>query len=663
MKKISNDITTPLESSRYEYRKLEEGEIRLLRLYPGSEAEPLQASLEHVPEDDATEYQAISYAWGEPIFDCRIYLDGQYLEITKSLYDALHRFRMEDEAVILWADAVCINQSDHIEKSEQVKIMARIFNKAYEVLVWVGEAGPELKPLCDLIKMVSEDDGTLKNLPKLRFRAKMRKYAVRQISRIRSRHSPTEDNLPLGIDGLEIMRRFHGLEAFCNRPWFGRLWVIQEAAKAEELTFVCGEYEFSAYALRLAIKYYCDRKRMGDYLHTGDKIRRAAYLLTVEDAAVRETKQAEHWLLDTLTKCWDFKCSDARDRIFSLRAIHDAISSVYMFRPDYGMQVEELWRQLSIFFMTTPRDTWIKPFIIAMPGTQRGKGSRQLASWIPDFAALSSQTRKKQLLYESSLRIRQAGGKQEFTPNFEVSSLDALNQNYGTVDTRTFVIPGVLLSRVTAILPDSQCPIADIQAIDDDAEYMEAIRCVLHPWYIECRQFSREWMIGKKEYEFSIMLWQGIFEGTEEYESRQLLSRLAEFNATVKNLRSYAVWHQLDSKQIVEDLWNIQDEWKGYAVLLDTTKVLGLTSNAYMGWSNGDLEVEEAGAVERVGWIPEVAKVGDIVCLLQGAPFPFVLRPDNDGYYEIIGDAYVHGVMHGEAWPEDDEDVDEIRIR
>ena len=45
---------------------------------------------------------------------------------------------------------------------------------------------------------------------------------------------------------------------------------------------------------------------------------------------------------------------------------------------------------------------------------------------------------------------------------------------------------------------------------------------------------------------------------------------------------------------------------------------------------------------------PRQAKMGDIVTVLYGGMWPFVLRPVGDKH-EILGAAYVHGIMHGEA--------------
>lgn len=52
----------------------------------------------------------------------------------------------------------------------------------------------------------------------------------------------------------------------------------------------------------------------------------------------------------------------------------------------------------------------------------------------------------------------------------------------------------------------------------------------------------------------------------------------------------------------------------------------------------------------RFGWIPEQARVNDYVCLLESFPAPFIVRKRDDGYCAIVGDAYINGVMHGEAW-------------
>ena len=49
--------------------------------------------------------------------------------------------------------------------------------------------------------------------------------------------------------------------------------------------------------------------------------------------------------------------------------------------------------------------------------------------------------------------------------------------------------------------------------------------------------------------------------------------------------------------------------------------------------------------------VPTGTQVGDIVVIFNGAPAPCILRcaGDEDGCYYIVGEAYVNGIMHGEA--------------
>lgn len=40
---------------------------------------------------------------------------------------------------------------------------------------------------------------------------------------------------------------------------------------------------------------------------------------------------------------------------------------------------------------------------------------------------------------------------------------------------------------------------------------------------------------------------------------------------------------------------------------------------------------------------------GDSVVVIEGAQVPFILRAQSDGRYRLICEAYVDGIMHGEA--------------
>ena len=51
-----------------------------------------------------------------------------------------------------------------------------------------------------------------------------------------------------------------------------------------------------------------------------------------------------------------------------------------------------------------------------------------------------------------------------------------------------------------------------------------------------------------------------------------------------------------------------------------------------------------------VGAVPSSTRSGDLVFVLPGARMPFILSAKSDGKFTLVGEAYVHGIMQGEAF-------------
>lgn len=58
--------------------------------------------------------------------------------IRPNLWTFLLGIRSRDERIIVWVDAVCINQQDIAERNAQVSLMGEIYSQASQVLVWLG---------------------------------------------------------------------------------------------------------------------------------------------------------------------------------------------------------------------------------------------------------------------------------------------------------------------------------------------------------------------------------------------------------------------------------------------------------------------------------------------------------------------------------------------
>jgi len=135
---------SPTTSQTYQYHPLtEQGTIRLLKLESSDDADAaVRGSLSVAKLEHAPEFEALSYCWGDRSADePGIYIDGQSLSVTKDLHSALLRLRQRDKPI--WIDAICINQGDTTERTQQVRQMHEIYGSASLVIVWLGEPSIE----------------------------------------------------------------------------------------------------------------------------------------------------------------------------------------------------------------------------------------------------------------------------------------------------------------------------------------------------------------------------------------------------------------------------------------------------------------------------------------------------------------------------------------
>jgi hypothetical protein len=79
-------------------------------------------------------YTALSYAWGDPNVTAPILVNGVECQITTNLESALRHIRDDINHLVIWVDAICINQRDTLERNHQVQLMRNIYSYA-EVLV------------------------------------------------------------------------------------------------------------------------------------------------------------------------------------------------------------------------------------------------------------------------------------------------------------------------------------------------------------------------------------------------------------------------------------------------------------------------------------------------------------------------------------------------
>lgn len=123
-------------------------EIRVVKLLPSQDFNaPIECELSHRPlYSESDGYESLSYVWGAPEFVGEILLSGESQPTTRNLEMALRYLRLPSCARTLWVDAICINQSDPIERGQQVRLMRDIYANCKMDLAWMLSYKCTLEP-------------------------------------------------------------------------------------------------------------------------------------------------------------------------------------------------------------------------------------------------------------------------------------------------------------------------------------------------------------------------------------------------------------------------------------------------------------------------------------------------------------------------------------
>ncbi|EUC46542.1 hypothetical protein COCMIDRAFT_35895 [Bipolaris oryzae ATCC 44560] len=205
--------------------------IRLLRLLPSEDkTAPIQCELFHYSLQESGRrthpYEALSYVWGSLDNLHSVFIhehnpksgygstSGNDLSVTRNLHAALIRLRYPLFERIICIDAVCINQNNDKEKEQQIQFMVKIYGLANRVIVWLGDAAEDSDQALHWIRVAG---GNKSKIPPIN-------EAVQE-----------------------------AVIALLQRPWFRRIWVLQEVAAARHILIMCGPTEIDGYAFCLGV--------------------------------------------------------------------------------------------------------------------------------------------------------------------------------------------------------------------------------------------------------------------------------------------------------------------------------------------------------------------------------------------------------------------------
>ncbi|KAH8892110.1 hypothetical protein GQ53DRAFT_822918 [Thozetella sp. PMI_491] len=358
------DDAVQLGVIRFRYSDIDPAqEMRLLSIAPcqdpHSPDEEIQCQLVPASLDQPPAYTAISYVWGHRSDTQLVYLEGCQFPITASLRVALLALRHAETPVRVWADAVCINQNNNFERSQQVMRMAAIYRMATRVAFHVG---PEDASALVAFKFL-EDLAAMKHAPD---------------------HQQKFDTV---LDSSGLDSPFGALVSLFRRDYWNRIWIIQEICNAKEASLFCGSTSipWTTYKDAMALlqqngpriysmfgsnPYTTDeRKPWSSYL-AGHISGRYSFL----DA------QGHANLYGALVLHRAKACSDPRDKIFGLLGV---VTPAPVVNVDYNLSVAQVYTEATV---SEIRRMHTLRIILYSTGNRSGSSPDRLPTWVPDWS-------------------------------------------------------------------------------------------------------------------------------------------------------------------------------------------------------------------------------------------------------------------------------------
>ncbi|KAK8007791.1 hypothetical protein PG989_001781 [Apiospora arundinis] len=219
----------PLDPSR--------SETRLLTLLPAADFDAeIQCLLDVVSLDETTDFEALSYVWGDPTIREPISVGGENVLVTTSLIAALRRLRQPKSRRVLWVDAVCIDQNHTAEKNAQLPLLARIYRSARSVIAWLGEPTEEMEATIlwaqEYFNEAAISGSTSSSVPK-----------SPSLSHLYDNEK--EEKTPNVSYIVKLGQIILGHKQFAELTYWKRMWTLQEyrLPKTEPIS-MCGPYSF-----------------------------------------------------------------------------------------------------------------------------------------------------------------------------------------------------------------------------------------------------------------------------------------------------------------------------------------------------------------------------------------------------------------------------------
>jgi hypothetical protein len=337
-------------------------EIRLLKLLPNEDFNAkVECLIYKVSLQSGPSYVALSYAWGDPEIKASILVNGTELMVTTNLESGLRQIRQSCNESSFWIDAICIDQTNLDERTHQVRLMREIYSNV-EVLVWLG--------------IESDDSDVAMNA--------LAYWLFRYVQRDNKRSI-----IPHVVGSLNP-QEWQALQKLIERPWWTRLWCLQELVLAKEVSVLCGSklLSWTCFFILQMIVEGIQKSSYGKLGYQGRAIVDPRdFGMLDEKVAIRLNHLPPNGkgdlLLSLLYVSQTLENSEPLDKVYALLGI--ARDSSDFDSPDYTRSTSTVYTNVARTIIQRDHDL----SVIASGGivqSTRDMGGNNIPSWVPDWS-------------------------------------------------------------------------------------------------------------------------------------------------------------------------------------------------------------------------------------------------------------------------------------
>lgn len=655
-------------------------DIRLLKLLPfGRSAQsPLACELitrrlQQSGKDGHSQsrYEALSYSWEGQAPDRILICNGKKLMITANCEAACYQLRYRTRTRLLWIDSICINQTLNTEKSKQVQMMGDIYEQARRVIVWLGEGSPDINRVFGHLSLFTK----LGKIPWYPVRAALERKLALRIDKIQQLGDEEIRKLPRTGLFVQVPQDWVLKDVF-SRTWFKRMWTLQEAILATECIVQCGSATLAWDTLCSLDGYFSSS---GKAMRADDPVQIHRELRRRLDNARGQGYSADQdvRLSSLLRATQEKEVTDPRDRVYALYGIFRAIG-VDLPPPDYSKGIVQVFQETTA--KAIAGDKSLTVLYHAMGAIQ----DPILPSWVPDWNDSSPPWSPINFF---------------FRPSGESPVLFETLQ-----DGKHLCLWGKTIDTVETTTPALEAATFMENNQPTDAQTMlEGIR-----WTVELVKVTRQWLelalessshnshaatsisllrtflysdMPMEEYldEFVNWLWillSGRTNASGEVDKAHLFHTwLAESTGgpPLPPPQAETAFREQSQAKMTRPRSpnpNISEDMASFARFydFDNPELAELANSRELGLYGNLINNDEAKAFQekfirinrdrrffvslsgKMGTGSTAVGHGDQIVLFSGARQPFIIRSKEDTTYQLLGPAYVDGIMYGDAW-------------